>query len=198
MELHRCAWCCDGGINQRYHDEEWGIPVHDDRKHFEYLMMEAMQCGLSWTLMLKKCEVFRQCFADFDYHAVAGFTDADIDRILNTEGMIRSRGKVNAIIGNARFFLRIIDEFGSFDDFLWSFTQGRTYIYPKHHRGQWEARNELSDRVSAALKMRGFKYLGSVTVFSHLQACGIINDHDPGCWMYSRLLRETNTQYIED
>lgn len=198
MEKCRCAWCCDGGINQKYHDEEWGIPVHDDRKHFEYLMLEVMQCGLNWTLMLKRRGIFRKCFAGFDYRQIAAFTEEDILRILNTDGMIKSRRKICAVINNAQCFLNIIEEYGSFDRFLWSFSEGRTYIYPKHHRGQWEAKNELSDRVSAALKKRGFKYLGSITVFSHLQACGMINDHEPGCWMYDRLIQEANVMYIED
>lgn len=198
MELRRCAWCCDGGMSQKYHDEEWGVPLHDDQKHFEFLMMEAMQCGLSWSLMLKKREIFRQCFSGFDFHAVAGFTEADIDRILNTDGMIRSRRKVCAVIRNAGCFLQIIAEFGSFDKYLWSFSGGKTCVYRKHWQGCWETRNELSDRVSADLKKRGFQYLGSVTVFSHLQACGIINDHDPDCWMYAPLIREADVLFIDD
>lgn len=198
MDKTRCAWCCDGGLNQKYHDEEWGIPLHDDQKHFEYLMLEVMQCGLSWTLMLKKREIFRHCFADFDYHKVAEFTEQDIDRILNTDGMIRSRRKICAIIHNAKCFLHIIDDCGSFDQYIWSFTNGKTHIYPKHHQGFWEAKNGLSDRVSADLKKRGFKFLGSITVFSHLQACGIINDHSPDCWMYDRLIQETDFCFRED
>lgn len=196
MDKHRCAWCCDGGLNQNYHDSEWGIPLHDDQKHFEYLMMEVMQCGLSWTLMLKKREIFRRCFAYFDYHTVAQFSDDDIEEILNTEGMIKSRRKVCAIIHNAQCFLRIIEDYGSFDHFIWSFTDNRTHVYLKHQRGEWETKNDLSDRVSAALKKRGFKYLGSITVFSHLQACGIINDHDPACWMYDKLIDNANVEFI--
>lgn len=197
MELRRCGWCCDNGLNQNYHDQEWGIPLHDDQKHFEFLMMEVMQCGLSWTLMLKKREVFRNCFAGFDYQKVSEFTEDDIARILNTEGMIRSRRKVCAIIHNARCFQQIIDAYGSFDKYIWSFSNHKTYIYRKHHQGFWEAKNDLSDRISADLKKRGFKYLGSITVYSHLQACGIINDHAPDCWMYDRLLRETDVEFID-
>lgn len=198
MERTRCAWCCDGGLNQTYHDNEWGIPLHDDRKQFEFLMMEVMQCGLSWTLMLKKREIFRKGFDDFDYQKIATYNDADIERILNTVGMIHSERKIRAIIHNARCFLSIIAEWGSFDRYIWSFTKGKTYIYPKHHQGLWEAKNELSDRISADLKKRGFKYLGSITVYSHLQACGIINDHAPDCWMYDHILRDTNVLYIDD
>lgn len=192
MEKRRCTWCCDGGLNQHYHDNEWGIPLYDDQKQFEFLMMEVMQCGLSWTLMLKKREIFHQCFSGFDYRVIADFTDADITRIMNTEGMIRSERKIRAVIHNANRFLEIQTEWGSFARYIWHFTDGKTYLYPKHHKGFWEAKNELSDRISADLKKRGFKYLGSVTVFSHLQACGIINDHEPDCWMYQSLLAQSD------
>ena len=195
--MKRCAWCEDGGMMQKYHDEEWGEPVHDDRKQFEYLMLEAMQCGLSWSLMLKKREIFRQCFDDFDFHKIAQYTEADVERILNTEGMIRSRGKINAIINNAKCFLQVIEEFGSFDSYLWGFSNGKTMVYRKHQRGEYETRNGLSDAIAKDMKKRGFKYLGSITLFSHLQACGIINDHDPGCFKYEELLKKADVQYVD-
>lgn len=196
--MYKCAWCRDGGVNEAYHDAEWGVPLHDDQKHFEYLMMEVMQCGLNWTMMLKKREIFRRCFDGFDFHAVAKYGEADVERILRTEGMIRSPRKVNAVIGNARRFIQIIEEFGSFDSYLWAFTGGQTCVYRRHHRGQWEASNALSDAVSADLKKRGFKYLGSVTVFSHLQACGMINDHEPDCFLYERLIGMASVRYVDD
>lgn len=196
--MNRCDWCCDGGIVQKYHDEEWGIPLHDDRKHFEYLSMEVMQCGLNWTMMLKKREIFRKCFDDFDFHRIAEYTEQDADRIMGEEGMIRSRRKIEAIVGNARAFLRIIEEFGSFDKYIWSFSNYESLVYLKHQNGQPEASNELSDRISKDLRKRGFKYLGSITVFSHLQACGIINDHSPQCYMYERVIRMGNVKYIAD
>lgn len=196
--MQRCAWCMDGGAMQRYHDEEWGVPLRDDQKQFEFLMMEAMQCGLSWSLMIKKREIFRKCFAGFDPEAVAAFTEEDVSRIMNTPGMIRSIGKIRAIIHNAKRFLAIREEFGSFSSYLWSFTQEKTYVYPAHHRGGWVAKNSLSERVSKDLKKRGFKYLGSVTVYSHLQACGMVNDHEPGCFAYQKLLGETDVLVIED
>ena len=196
--MYKCAWCRDGGVNEAYHDAEWGIPLHDDRRHFEYLMMEVMQCGLNWTMMLKKREIFRQCFDGFDFNAIANYGEADVERILSTDGMIRSPRKVNAVIGNARCFIGIIEEFGSFDRYLWAFTDGQTHVYRRHHRGQWEASNALSDAVSADLKKRGFKYLGSVTVFSHLQACGMINDHEPDCFLYERLMGMGNVRFIDD
>ena len=195
--MKRCAWCEDGGMMQQYHDEEWGEPVHDDRKQFEYLLLEAMQCGLSWSLMLKKREIFRQCFDDFDFHKIARYTEEDVERIMNTENMIRSRGKVGAIINNAKCFLEIAEEYGSFDSYLWGFSENKTMIYRKHQQGQFETRNELSDRISKDMKKRGFKYLGSITLFSHLQACGIINDHDPRCFKYKELLKKTDVLYID-
>ena len=172
----------------RYHDEEWGVPVHDDRKQFEFLMMEVMQCGLNWNMMIQKREIFRQCFDNFDFDKVASYGEADIERILDTEGMIHSRRKTEAVIHNARCFQKIRDEFGSFSDYIWEFTEGKTYLYTGHQRGEVPARNGLSDRISADLKKRGLKYMGSITVYSHLQACGIINDHLETCFRYQELL----------
>lgn len=192
----RCDWCCDEGVNQKYHDEEWGIPIHDDRRHFEYLTMEVMQCGLNWTMMLKKREVFRACFENFDFWAIAQFDEQKIEKILQTEGMIRSRRKIEAVINNARHFIEIIEEYGSFDAYIWAFSDYHTLVYRKHQAGEWEASNELSDRVSGDLRKRGFKYLGSITVYSHLQACGMINDHECKCWMYRKLIEEGNIRYI--
>lgn len=194
--MNRCKWCCDGGIAQKYHDEEWGIPLHDDKRHFEYLLLEVMQCGLSWTLMLKKREIFRECFKDFEVKAVAQLGEADIEQMLQAEGMIKSRRKIDAIINNAKCFLAVIEEFGSFDTYIWSFSDNQTLVYRKHHEGESEARNELSDLLSKDLKKRGFKFLGSITVYSHLQACGIINDHEPGCWMYEDIISKANVRYI--
>lgn len=194
--MNRCKWCCDGGIAQKYHDEEWGIPLHDDKRHFEYLLLEVMQCGLSWMLMLKKREIFRECFKDFEVKAVAQLGEADIEQMLQAEGMIKSRRKIDAIINNAKCFLAVIEEFGSFDTYIWSFSDNQTLVYRKHHEGESEARNELSDLLSKDLKKRGFKYLGSITVYSHLQACGIINDHEPECWMYEEIISKANVRYI--
>lgn len=196
--IKRCTWCCDNGIVQKYHDEEWGIPLHDDRKHFEYISMEVMQCGLNWTMMLKKRDIFKKCFSDFDYVKIADYSEQDIDRILNVEGMIKSRRKIEAIIANAKAYMKIIEEFGSFDKYIWSYSGNESLVYLKHHRGQGEVSNEISDKLSKDLKKRGFKYLGSITVFSHLQACGIINDHSPECFMYDKLIHMGNVRYIDN
>lgn len=194
--MERCSWCRDGGIMQKYHDEEWGIPLHDDKKHFEYLMMEVMQCGLNWIMMLKKREIFRACFDNFDYNVIEKYDEEKIMDILTTEGMIKSRRKVEAIINNAKHFLEIIKEFDSFDNYIWSFSDYQTFVYVKHQQGYEEVSNELSDKLSKDMKKRGFKYLGSITIFSHLQACGIINDHACSCWMYEELIKKANVRYI--
>ena len=179
-----CNWENTSEKNIRYHDEEWGVPVHDDIKQFEYLMMEVMQCGLNWNMMINKRDIFRHCFRGFDYDKIAAFTEQDIVRIMTTEGMIKSPRKIEAIIHNARCFQEIRQEFGSFCNYLWRYTDGKTVIYDKHNDGYIPASNGLSDKISKDLKKRGFKFLGSVTVYSHLQACGMINDHDKNCPRY--------------
>ena len=191
--MERCPWCLGNEKMIRYHDEEWGVPVHDDRKQFEFLMMEVMQCGLNWNMMIQKREIFQACFDDFDFDKVAVYGETDIERILGTDGMIRSRRKIEAVIHNAQCFQKIREEFGSFSEYIWGFTKGRTYLYMGHQKGSIPARNGLSDRISADLKKRRLKYMGSVTVYSHLQACGIINDHWEGCFRYKELISCTNS-----
>ena len=186
--MERCPWCLGNEKMIRYHDEERGVPVHDDQKQFEFLMMEVMQCGLNWNMMIQKREIFRECFDNFNFDKVAVYGEADIERILGTEGMIRSRRKIEAVIHNARCIQKIRTEFGSFSKYIWGFTKGKTYLYMGHQKGSIPARNGLSDRISADLKKRGLKYMGSVTVYSHLQACGIINDHWEGCYRYRELV----------
>ena len=179
----------------RYHDEEWGVPVYDDQKQFEFLMMEVMQCGLNWNMMIQKREIFKSCFDNFNFEKVAAYGEEDVQRILGTEGMIRSRRKIEAVIHNARRFQDIRREFGSFSEYMWNFTNGKTYLYTGHQKGEIPARNGLSDRISKDLKKRGMKYMGSVTVYSHLQACGIINDHMESCFRYQELLEMTDSAH---
>lgn len=191
--MERCGWCLINELEIKYHDEEWGVPVYDDRKQFEYLMLEAMQCGLSWDIVLKKREIFRRCFHNFDYDVIAAYSEDDIDRIMNMEGMIRSRKKIEAVINNARRFQEIRQEFGSFSDYLWGYTDGKMVLYSGHETGKVPAANGLSDRIAADLKKRGFKYLGSVTVYAHLQASGVVNDHWSGCHCYEKLVSQHPT-----
>lgn len=186
--MERCNWCLCNEKMVKYHDEEWGIPLHDDQKQFEFLMMEVMQCGLNWNMMIQKREIFHQCFDGFDYDKIAVYGEEDIERILAVEGMIRSRRKVEAVIHNARCFQAVREEHGSFSKYLWGYSKGKTILYAGHQKGNIPAKNSLSDQVSKDLKKRGFKYLGSVTVYSHLQACGIINDHVEGCFRYQDIV----------
>lgn len=193
VKMERCPWCLGNEKMIRYHDEEWGVPVHVDRKQFEFLMMEVMQCGLNWNMMIQKREIFRSCFDGFDFDKVEAYGEEDIERIMETEGMIRSRRKIEAVIHNAKCFQKIRAEFGSFSEYIWGFTQEKTYLYMGHQKGNVPARNGLSDRISADLKKRGLKYMGSVTVYSHLQACGVINDHWEECFRYQELIACTDS-----
>ena len=186
--MERCGWCLCNKEMIKYHDEEWGVPLHDDRMQFEFLMMEVMQCGLNWNMMIQKREIFRECFDEFDYQKVAAYEEADILRIMDREGMIRSWRKIEAVIHNAGCFLKVREEFGSFSDYLWKFSKGNILLYAGHQKGQMPARNSLSDQISKDLKKRGFKYMGSITVYSHLQACGMINDHVESCFRYRQVM----------
>ncbi len=195
VSVRRCPWCEGSPAMIAYHDDEWGYPLHDDRLQFEFLMMEVMQCGLSWSLMIRKREIFRICFDGFDFDLVAAYSEADVVRILGTPGMIRSRRKIEAVIHNARLFQDVRRECGSFSSYLWAFTDGRTILYDGHDAGALPARNALSDRISADLKRRGFKYLGSVTVYSHLQACGIVNDHRKDCFRFREVMADRPVEF---
>ena len=183
-----CNWGNTSVLNQKYHDEEWGVPLFDDRRQFEFLMMEVMQCGLNWNMMINKRDIFRLCFDGFDYDKIATYNEADIARIMPVDGMIKSPRKIEAIIHNARCFQNIRTEFGSFCAYLWHYTKGKTLLYDRHGEGYIPVSNGLSDIISKDLKKRGFKFLGSITVYSHLQACGMINDHGCDCPRYKYIV----------
>ncbi len=183
-----CHWEHTSELNRKYHDTEWGVPLHDDRGQFEYLMMEVMQCGLKWDLIINKRDIFNKCFEDCDYDKIATYSEKEIDRILNTPGMIKSPRKVAAIINNAQCFCEIRKEYGTFCNYLWGFSDGQTILYDKHNEGFIPVSNGLSDKISKDLKKRGFKYLGAVVIYSHLQACGMINDHDKNCPRYKYIV----------
>ncbi len=183
--MQRCSWTGNDPLMIAYHDTEWGVPVHDDRKQFEFISMEVMQCGLSWMTVLKKREALRSAFANFDVQKIALYDEKKIELLLTNGGIIRSRRKIEAIIKNAKAFIKVQEEFGSFDSYIWRFTDGKTLEYPGHADGTVViARNELSDTISSDLKKRGFSFLGSITVYAHLQAAGIINDHRDYCFCY--------------
>lgn len=185
--MGHCDWAFASERDRFYHDQEWGIPVHDDRRMFEHLTLECLQCGLSWGLMMKKREIFRQCFQNFEYDKIAAYGEEDVQRILHTEGMLKSEGKVRAVIHNAKCYQKIRAEFGSFCDYLWAYTGGKTVLYDGHADGAVPVSNGLSSRISKDLKRRGFKYIGAITIYSHLQACGIVNDHAGDCPCYHRI-----------
>lgn len=188
--MERCSWSNTIDLYINYHDSEWGIPVHDDRLLFEYLFLEVFQCGLSWLLILQKRETFRECFDDFDFNKIAKYNQDDVRRIMSKENMIHSERKIKAIINNAQCFQQIIKEFGSFSCYLWAFSDNKTIIYEGHGNGVLPVSNGLSDKISQDLKKRGFKYLGSTTIYSYLQSCGIINDHEYSCPQYRLIIEK--------
>ena len=182
-----CNWKDSSKQMQAYHDTEWGIPTHDDQKLFEYLVLESLQAGLSWELIIRKREVIRKCFCDFDVEKVASFDADDIERIMHTDDMIKSLRKVNAMISNAKAFIDVQKEFGNFNKYLWSYSNGKTICYKGHEQGINISKNDLSTLISSDLKKRGFKYVGPVIIYSYLQACGMINDHDKDCICYQKI-----------
>lgn len=192
--MHTCEWPTTP-LYQDYHDHEWGRPVHDDKKQFEHLMLEVMQCGLSWITVLNKREDLRIAFDGFDYKKIALYTDADVERIMNAPNVIRSERKIRAIIHNAQCFIEVQREFGSFCNYIWAFTGGKTLVYEGHPEGNIPAKNELSERISNDLKQRGFKFLGPVTIYSYLQASGLINDHGRDCPCFDDINESTNIVY---
>ena len=188
--IKRCAWVgSDNPLMLEYHDREWGVPVHDDRQHFEFLVLEAAQAGLSWSIVLKKREAYRRAFSQFDPRKVARYTAKRIQTLTADPSIIRNRLKIEAAVRNARAFLAIQDEFGSFDVYGWQFVDGR----PRLNR--WKTMREIpatsleSDAFSKDLKRRGFSFVGSTIVYAHMQAVGMVNDHLVGCFRYRELRR---------
>jgi DNA-3-methyladenine glycosylase I len=167
-----------------YHDHEWGVPVHDDRKHFEFLILEGAQAGLSWSTILNKRDGYRRAFADFDPDKVARFTPARIAKILLDPGIVRNRLKVESAVSNARAFVKLRDELGSFDKFIWGFVDGVPRINKWKRTKQIPPRSKQSDALADALKKRGFKFAGTTIMYAHMQACGLVNDHLVDCWRW--------------
>ena len=184
QEKFRCPWCLSFEQYIKYHDEEWGVPVHDDNLHFEFLILEGAQAGLSWAMILKKRENYRKAFNGFDPVKVARFSEAKIETLLQDPGIVRNRLKINGAVNNAKRFLEIQEEFGSFDKYIWSFVNGKPIV------NKWKSIKEIkpttkeSDLLSKDLIKRGFKFVGSTVIYSHMQACGLVNDHLVECWRY--------------
>lgn len=184
-ERVRCAWCLKFDQYTDYHDKEWGVPVHDDRIHFEFLILEGAQAGLSWSTILKKREGYRKAFADFDPQKVARFTEARIEKILQDPGIVRNRLKVRSAVNNAKRFLEVQKEFGNFDRYIWSFVNGKPIVNKWKTLGDILPTTKESDALSKDLIKRGFKFVGSTVIYAHMQACGLVNDHLIDCWRYN-------------
>lgn len=184
----RCSWVVNTFEQYvRYHDEEWGVPVHDDRVHFEFLILESAQAGLSWSTILKKREAYRSAFADFDPNVVAGFGDEDVARLMENEGIVRYDKKIRSAIKNAQCFLEVQKEFGSFDKYIWEFVDHQPIVNSPESLKDVPAKTELSDQIAKDLKRRGFSFLGSTTLYAYMQACGLVNDHTTDCFRYHDL-----------
>ena len=177
----RCTWATHEQF-WKYHDLEWGVPVHDDRKHFEFLVLEGAQAGLSWSTILNKREGYRKAFASFDPEKISRFGARDVTRLMSDAGIVRNRQKIESVLANARAYLKLQDELGAFDSFIWKFVDGK----PKVNR--WKTTKQIpptspeSDALAKELKARGFKFAGSTIMYAHLQACGLVNDHLTSCW----------------
>lgn len=187
----RCDWPSGNALMQRYHDEEWGVPVHDDRKHFEFLTLEGAQAGLSWLTILKKREGYREAFAGFDPRKVARFDKRKIRALLANPGIVRNRLKIESTVSNAHAFLAVQKEFGSFDRYIWKFVGGRPIVNRRGSLKQLPALTRESDALSTDLKYRGFRFVGSTVIYAHMQAAGLVNDHLVHCYRY----REINARH---
>lgn len=183
----RCAWVNNDPLYISYHDEEWGVPVRDDHKMFEFLVLETFQAGLSWITILRKRENFREAFDHFDYKKVAKYSEQKVESLLANAGIIRNKAKILAAINNAKCYMDVQKEFGSFCNYIWGFNNNEVLQNAWTKKEDVPAKTELSDRISADLKKRGFKFVGSTTIYAHLQAAGLVNDHEVECFRYKEL-----------
>ena len=181
-EKTRCKWCVGIDIYEKYHDEEWGVPVYQDQKLFKFLILETFQAGLSWITLLKKRENFKLAFDDFDYKKVALYTEDKIQELLLDAGIIRNQLKVRAAVSNALAFMKVQEEFGSFSKYIWKFTDGKPIQNNRQSLKEVPTTTPLSDEISKDLKKRGFKFVGSTVIYAHMQATGMVDDHVADCW----------------
>jgi DNA-3-methyladenine glycosylase I len=187
--VRRCFWAASDPLLQSYHDEEWGVPIHDDHRWFEKIILDGAQAGLSWSTILRKREGYRKAFRGFDPNLVARFAARDVERLMKNADIVRNRAKINSAIGNARAFRVIQSQHGSFDDFIWRFVGGRPRQRKAHRRSEVPARTALSDQISAELRARGFTFVGSTIVYAFMQASGLVNDHTVTCFRHSIVAR---------
>lgn len=178
MNKNRCSWVTDEEIYIKYHDDEWGKPTHDDRELFEMLVLESFQAGLSWITILKKRENFKNAFDDFDVYKVSNYDEEKVSKLLDNEGIIRHKGKINSAINNAKIFIEIQKEFESFDKYIWSFTNGEVI------KAEYKTESDLSKEISKDLKKRGMKFVGPTIIYSYLESIGIIDNHEPNCFKF--------------
>ncbi|MDG1778755.1 MAG: DNA-3-methyladenine glycosylase I [Flavobacteriaceae bacterium] len=183
----RCGWCEGNALYENYHDTEWGVPLFDDQKLFEFLILETFQAGLSWITVLRKREHFRIAFDNFDYHKIANYNDTKFQELIQNKGIIRNKLKIKAAITNAKAFIKIQKEFGSFSDYIWAFVEGKPIKNNVKNYKNLPANTALSDRISKDLKARGFKFVGSTVVYAHMQATGMVNDHEISCYRYDEV-----------
>ncbi len=187
MNKHKCGWCIGDPLYEAYHDEEWGVPVKDDATLFEFLILETFQAGLSWITVLKKRENFRKAFDQFDYKKIANYTEDKIASLLQDAGIIRNKLKVRATVSNAQAFMKVQEEFGSFSDYIWKFVDGKPIKNSFNNYKDAPANTPLSDTLSKDLKKRGFKFVGTTVVYAHMQATGMVNDHEVNCFRYEEV-----------
>ncbi len=187
MQKHKCGWCLGDDLYEAYHDKEWGVPVKDDATLFEFLILEAFQAGLSWITILRKRENFRKALDNFDYKKIANYDQAKIDSLLQDTGIVRNKLKINATITNAQAFMEVQKEYGSFSDYIWAFVDGKPIKNKLKSYKDAPANTELSDAISKDLKKRGFKFVGSTVVYAHMQATGMVNDHEMNCFRYGEV-----------
>lgn len=187
MAIKRCAWAGDDPVYHRYHDKEWGVPLHNDRKLFEFLILEGMQAGLSWITILKKRDAFRTAFDNFDYNMVAKYSPARIEKLMANPGIIRNRLKLNAAVTNARAFIRIREEFGTFNNFIWGFVDNKPIQNSRKNLKDVPAKTTLAEALSKDLKKRGFSFVGPTIIYANMQATGMVNDHTTDCFRYQEV-----------
>lgn len=187
MTKHRCGWCLGDPIYEAYHDTEWGVPVKDDATLFEFLILETFQAGLSWITILRKRENFRKAFDNFDYKKIVNYNQKKIDSLLEDAGIIRNKLKIKATISNAQAFIDIQKEFGSFSNYIWAFTNDKPIKNKVKNYKEAPPTTALSDIISKDLKKRGFKFVGSTVIYAHMQATGMVNDHEVNCFRYNEV-----------
>lgn len=183
----RCPWPAENQLAVLYHDQEWGVPVHDDRKHFEFLVLDAFQAGLSWNTILNKRENFRAAFDNFDFEKIASYDEEKVNELMNNPGIIRNKSKIRATISNARAFISIVEEHGSFDRYIWKFVNYKPVVNTFQSLKDTPAKTELSDAMSKDLIKKGFKFVGSTICYAYMQAAGMVNDHLESCFRYEEV-----------